>query len=212
VEKVAVQRILLARHGHATSGPDHRWTRDDPLTELGWRQARELGAHLAGLRRLPDRVVASTATRALETAAACADALGLEVETDERLIEFGSGQISPFTMTELLEQMPYDDVWHPDDTGHDGESIGAFWRRTAEITDEIVAAGGRPLVVSHGGTTTAILRHLLGVAGHAPDAVHFHLDNASLTDVRVRVDRHGNRRVILRRLGETAYLTDVTEL
>jgi broad specificity phosphatase PhoE len=209
---VAAQRILLARHGQATHGPDHRWTRDDPLTDLGWRQARELGTHIAELRRPPDRILASPATRAVETATPCAQALGLPVETDERLLEFGSGQMSPFTVAEMLEHLPYDDVWHPDDPGYDGEPIGAFWRRTAEVADEIAAAGGLPLIVSHGGTTTGILRHLLGVAGHFPDAIHFHLDNASLTDVRIRVDRHGNRRVVLRRLGETGYLTDVTEL
>jgi probable phosphoglycerate mutase len=205
-------RILLARHGHATSGPDHRWTREDPLTELGRRQARELGAHLAGLARPPDRIVASPAERALQTAAACGEALGLPVEPDERLVEFGSGQVSPFTLTEMLEHLPYDDVWHPDDPGYDGEPVGSFWRRTAAVADDVVAAGGLPLIVSHAGTTTGILRHLLGLAGNLPDAVHFHIDNASLTDVRLRTDRHGNRRVVLRRLGEAGYLSDVTEL
>jgi broad specificity phosphatase PhoE len=209
---VTASRILLARHGHATSGPDHRWTRDDPLTELGLRQARELAAHLARLRRPPTHIVASPAARALQTAEACGEALGLPVETDERLLEFGSGAVSPFTMAEMLEHMPYDDVWHPDDPGYDGEPIGVFWRRTAAVADALLERGGLPLAVSHGGTTTGILRHLLGVAGHLPDAVHFHIDNASLTDVRFRIDRNGNRRVVLRRLGETGYLSDVTEL
>ncbi len=56
-------RLLLARHGHATSGPDHRWTADDPLTELGHVQAQELGQHVAGLAARPDRIVSSTALR-----------------------------------------------------------------------------------------------------------------------------------------------------
>lgn len=209
---VDVLRILLARHGHATSGPDHRWTRDDPLTELGRRQARELAAHVAALRRPPTWIVASPAVRALETARACGEALGLAVELDERLLEFGSGAVSPFTLGDMLEHLPYDDVWHPDDPGYDGEPVGAFWRRTAEVADAIVARGGLPLVVSHGGTSTGILRHLVGVAGHLPDAIHFHIDNASLTDLRLRTDRHGNRRVVLRRLGETGFLSDVTEV
>ena len=29
--------LLVARHGQATQGPDHVWTPDDPLTELGHR-------------------------------------------------------------------------------------------------------------------------------------------------------------------------------
>ena len=48
-------RLLLARHGHATSGPDHRWTAEDPLTEIGQAQARELGAALAARSDRPDR-------------------------------------------------------------------------------------------------------------------------------------------------------------
>jgi probable phosphoglycerate mutase len=205
-------RFLLARHGQATSGPDHRWTRDDPLTELGLRQAVQLGRHLASLRRPPDRIVASPAVRARQTAAACAEALGIEVSEDERLIEFGSGAVSPFTLAEMLEHLPYDDVWHPDDPGYDGETVGAFWRRAAAAAEEIVAGGGRPLVVSHGGTTTAVLRWALGITGEVPDAFHFYVANASLTDLRLRTDRHGRRRAVLARLNETAFLSDITEV
>jgi len=205
-------RFLLARHGQATSGPDHRWTRDDPLTELGLRQAAELGRHLAALRRPPERIVASPAVRARQTADACGAALGVDVTEDERLIEFGSGAVSPFTLAEMLEHLPYDDVWHPDDPGYDGETVGAFWQRTAAAAEEILGGGGRPLVVSHGGTTTAILRWALGIAGEVPDAFHFYVSNASLTDLRLRTDRHGHRRAVLVRLNETAFLSDVTEI
>ena len=41
--------LLVARHGQATQGPDHVWTPDDPLTELGHRQAADLATHVAGL-------------------------------------------------------------------------------------------------------------------------------------------------------------------
>jgi probable phosphoglycerate mutase len=205
-------RILLARHGHATSGPDHRWTRDDPLTDTGLAQAEELAAHLAGLRRRPDRIIASPAVRARQTAAACGRALGLPVTEDERLIEFGSGTISPFTLTEMFEQMPYDEVWHPQDPGYDGEPVGDFWTRTAAAIEDVIAAGGAPLVVSHGGTTTAILRHLILVDRGAPDAIHFYVSNAGLSDLRVRLDRFGNRRVMVARLNDTGYLSQVTEV
>lgn len=205
-------RLLLARHGQATSGPDHRWTRDDPLTELGHRQAAELARHVARLRRPPDRIVASPAVRSRETAEHCASALGLGVVEDERLLEFGSGAVSPFTLAEMLEHLPYDDVWHPDDPGYDGEAVGAFWRRTAAAAEEILRAGGRPLVVSHGGTTTAILRWALGITTDLPDSFHFYVSNASLTDLRLRDDKHGRRRATIARLNETAFLSDVTEI
>ena len=112
-------------------------------------------------------------------------ALGLDVTEDERLIEFGSGAVSPFTLAEMLEHLPYDDVWHPDDPGYDGETVGAFWRRTAAAAEEILA-GRRPAARRlHGGTTTAILRWALGIAGEVPDAFHFYVANASLTDLRL---------------------------
>lgn len=205
-------RILLARHGHATSGPDHRWTAEDPLTAIGLRQADELGRHMAGLRRPPTRIIASPAMRALQTAEACARQLRLEITVDDRLIEFGSGAISPFTLAEMFEQMPYDEIWHPDDSAWDGETVGAFWDRTAAAIEAVIEGGGLPLVVSHGGTTTAILRHLLHVGKGAPDAIHFFLSNAGLSDVRIRADRQGRRRVMLMRMNDTHYLGDVTEV
>ena len=74
----------------------------------------------------------------------------------------------------MLEHLPYDDVWHPDDPATTARRVGAFWSRTADAVEEvIVAGGGLPLVVSHGGTTTAILRHLVHVGPGAPDAIHF---------------------------------------
>jgi broad specificity phosphatase PhoE len=205
-------RLLLARHGHATSGPDHRWTADDPLTERGLQQAAELASHLADMRRPPTRIVASSAERARQTAAACGRALGLDVAEDPRLIEFGSGAMSPFTLAEMFEQMPYDEIWHPSDSAWDGESVGAFWDRTASAVDDVIAGGGTPLVVSHGGTTTAILRHLLHVAHDAPDAVQFFVSNAGLCDVRLRADRLGRRRVLFARLNDTSFLSEVTEV
>jgi broad specificity phosphatase PhoE len=209
---VSETRLLLVRHAQATSGPDHRWTIDDPLTALGDAQARELAEHLAAMRRPPTRIVSSSALRARQTAAVCAQRLGMAVVDDPRLVEFGSGAISPFTLREMVEHLPYDDIWHPDDPAWDGEPIGAFWRRTAEVSEELARDGGRPLVVSHGGTITGILRWALGIDQRSPDAVHFFVSNASLTDLRLRIDRHGRRRVLVARLNHTAYLGEVTEV
>jgi broad specificity phosphatase PhoE len=205
-------RLFLVRHGHATSGPDHRWDTSDPLTETGFEQARELAAHLVELAVPPTRVVSSPAVRALQTAEVCSAALDLPVETDERLLEFGSGAVTPFTLTELLEHLPYDDLWHPDDAGHDGETVGEFWRRVAEAGHDIVAAGGDPLVVSHGGTSCGLIRWALGIDHRAPDSFTFNLRNASVTEIELRVDRHGRRRAHLERIGDVSFLREVTDI
>ena len=204
--------LLLARHGQATSGPDHRWTAEDPLTEIGLRQAQDLGRAVAARSERPDRIVASPAVRAQQTAQACADALGLPIETDARLMEFGSGALSPFTLAEMIELAPYDDIWHPDDAAWDGETIGAFWQRTGAAAEAIWQAGGNPLVVSHAGTTQGILRWSMQIAPDAPDSFSLFVGNASLTDVVVRVDRHGRRRADLKQLGSTEHLSTATDI
>jgi probable phosphoglycerate mutase len=204
--------LLLARHGHATSGPDHRWDRSDPLTETGLAQAEDLARHLATLESPPARLVVSPAVRAQQTAAPCAAVLGLEPEVDERLLEFGSGAVSPWTLAEMVEHRPYDDIWHPDDPGYDGETIGAFWRRTGEAARDLVEAGGRTLVVSHAGTTLGLLRWALGIDVTAPDSFAIHVPNASLTTLHVRRDRHGRRRVFLRTIGDSSFLATRTSM
>ena len=70
--------------------------------------------------------------------------------------------------------------------------------------------GGAPLIVSHGGTITGLLRWALGVHDQTPDAFHFHVANAALCDLRLRLDRHGRRRVMLLSLNETGFLSNVT--
>lgn len=204
--------LLLARHGHATSGPDHRWDPSDPLTAVGREQAEDLARHLTTLERPPIRLVASPAVRAQQTAAPCAAALGLEIEVDERLTEFGSGATSPFTLGEMLEHLPFDDIWDPGDPGWDGEPIGEFWRRTAAAAEDLTATGKRTLVVSHAGTTLGLLRWAVGIDARAPDSFAFHLPNASLTSVAIRLDRHGRRRIFVRSVGETAYLRSPTSV
>jgi phosphohistidine phosphatase len=73
-------RLFLVRHAEAAAGEP-----DDlrPLTPGGRDAARRIGARLAAER--PDVVVSSPLLRARETAAAIAEAAGLEAEADERL-------------------------------------------------------------------------------------------------------------------------------
>jgi phosphohistidine phosphatase SixA len=73
-------RLFLVRHAEAVPGePDEL----RPLTAAGRDVARELGERLAVEQ--PEAVVSSPLLRARETAAAIAEASGLEPETDERL-------------------------------------------------------------------------------------------------------------------------------
>ena len=148
--------LLCARHGQATTGPDHIWTPEDPLTDLGRRQAEELAGYIAERKALPTRILASPFLRAMQTAEPIATLLGLPIEQDPRLGEFGNSTPSPFTLAQLHELGPYDDIWHPEDAGWDGESIGAFWQRVAACADDVSVRAGVTLIVSHHGTTSAL--------------------------------------------------------
>jgi phosphohistidine phosphatase SixA len=73
-------RLFLVRHAEAAPGDP-----DDlrPLTPAGRNAARELGEVLAVEQ--PEAVLTSPLLRARETAAAIAEASGIDVEADERL-------------------------------------------------------------------------------------------------------------------------------
>eukprot|EP01062_Namystynia_karyoxenos_P037827 TRINITY_DN27516_c0_g1_i1.p1 TRINITY_DN27516_c0_g1~~TRINITY_DN27516_c0_g1_i1.p1 ORF type:complete len:238 (+),score=82.92 TRINITY_DN27516_c0_g1_i1:83-715(+) len=74
------QRILLVRHGQDQDNEEQLLNghRDRPLTELGRRQAGELGRNLAQLGYTVDAVVASPLQRAHDTAKAIYSALELD--------------------------------------------------------------------------------------------------------------------------------------
>jgi 8-oxo-dGTP diphosphatase len=78
--------VFLVRHANA--GSRSRWKGDDglrPLSAKGRRQADDIATNLA--RASIARIASSPATRCIETVAPLAHALGIEVETDERLAE-----------------------------------------------------------------------------------------------------------------------------
>jgi broad specificity phosphatase PhoE len=67
-----MSRLLLVRHGQASAGSADY----DRLSELGWRQAEELGRYWARIGFVPDQVWAGPCRRQLETAQGVAEAAG----------------------------------------------------------------------------------------------------------------------------------------
>ena len=84
-------RVYVARHGETTWNLAGRYQgrRESELTELGMRQALALADAMdeAGV----GRVVSSPLLRCTATARPSADRRGVEVETDDRLIEIAHG-------------------------------------------------------------------------------------------------------------------------
>lgn len=99
--------ILLTRHGHTDlSEPDRYLGRriSASLSERGRQAARALGSRLESVPL--DRVLSSPLERAQETAQLIVGQREVELETDERLIEFDYGGWEGMTTDEVSTRLP----------------------------------------------------------------------------------------------------------
>ncbi|HRE03709.1 MAG TPA: histidine phosphatase family protein [Ilumatobacteraceae bacterium] len=185
--------LILVRHGQpAWSDPDGFGRNDPELTELGRRQAELAARRLANSEELPgrgdiDRVFASPAVRAQQTAAPIAAALGLEIVTLDWLLEVqnppeweGSPMANIDAAFQTMYGQPRETWW----AGHPGgENFASFHERiragiTATLAElgitpsgerglwdvaEIEAGLDRVVMVAHGGTNGAVVANLLQV-------------------------------------------------
>jgi broad specificity phosphatase PhoE len=192
-------RLLLVRHGETEGNVSRRLQgSEDPLTERGRRQARELAAHLSGR----DDVVALYASpyrRAFETARAIGYALGMEPEPRAGLAELDVGEAAGYRFDAWVEAFPEEagrfrtegvDYRWP--KGESGRDLSARAEGEVErILGEHGGGVGAVVVVSHGGTLAWIIAHLLG----EPEGVWPHdyarLENCSITEAEVPADGAG---------------------
>jgi broad specificity phosphatase PhoE len=161
--------LFLARHGETVWHAEHRYagSSDVELTDHGLVQADEL-AGWATRARL-SAIVASPMLRARLTAQPAADATGLEVRHDPRLVEIDFGTGEGLTPVELDERMPAE--WaaferhparQPMPAGEAGvEGIARALPALLELTDEF--PHGRVLVVTHATLMRLVLCELLGI-------------------------------------------------
>ena len=180
------------------------------MTGLGHCQAAALAASLDSGPGL-DAVYSSNLPRAVETAAAVAKRLGLEVVEDRRLAEFNVDM----SRAEWSDGRPDLLAWHPDHTGVDGESLAQFASRVAEFHDELVDRhpGQRVAVVCHAGTIDAALRWSLGISPRSPWEYEFEVQNASITVVEYwpkgRIRGGAPRYSVLKRIGDVGHLANL---
>lgn len=181
--------MLLVRHPETTANVDGRF--------VGRGSAEYTDEGLAQLRRVPGEVVsfdpeavwASPLERALLLGQQISEAVGLPLTIDDRLVELDFGAAEGLTYDEVRAagiEFDYRNMEKPVAPG--GESRGHIERRSASFCDEIVAIGGRHIVVTHGGVFRASLVHLLKLS--TSDIWAFHIRNAQLAHVRV-LDGHG---------------------
>jgi len=171
--------LHLVRHGESTwntlglaQGHNDR----AELTSRGLRQAAETAARFRGH---PVRALyASDLRRALQTAAAFADVLGLPVFADSRLRERSLGVLEGTAATAIdpaLTGLADGLVIDPDARPAGGESVRDLYQRAAGFAEELAAAedeqddgqagagAGDVVVIAHGGTLRVLEAYLTGV-------------------------------------------------
>lgn len=193
-------QLVVVRHGVTDWNREGRFQGhlDPPLADLGLEQAALVGRRLAEQHDVrPERIVSSSLSRAMETAAAIGAAMGIEVEGDARLIEIGQGEWEGRTHAELevvdarryREWRAASGVRQPPG----GEPIAAARARIAELVEELQGAAQRTVcLVSHGGSLRILAQHLLELPSGRSWALD--VDNASVgvltrVESRWRLDR-----------------------
>jgi broad specificity phosphatase PhoE len=190
---VRVTTLLLARHGETDWNRARRWQghADRPLTARGREQAAALAERLVEIPL--DAVYSSDLRRAVDTAAAVAEAQGLEVVELRDLREVNVGSWQGLTRDEAEARFPEGfRRWLAGGTGwDDGETYGQMTARVVAAVAEIAAdhEGGRILIVAHGGPIRAVHAAALGLDVEAYRRIRPVEPNARLSAVCVEDGR-----------------------
>lgn len=162
---MAVQRILIVRHGETDYNTQRRWQGhlDIPLNSAGMEQAEKAAAYLKN--EAIDAIFASDLKRAFVTAQAIAKPKQMKVIAEPRLREINVGAFQGLTRAQMSERFPDELVrWNTDDgfAPPQGESrlqlqerAFAAWQDIAKREDMTSV-----MLVSHGGTLRMLLRKL----------------------------------------------------
>ena len=161
-------RLFLVRHGQVSSNRDLRYvgSRDEPLTELGQKQAAALAELMAPLPITEVR--SSPLARAYDTATAIAAAVGRDVVVEQRLREQSYGAWEGLSRDEVRARSTDDwdllKAWEKDAqvAPPGGESLQSVELRALDLVADLRAAvTGDDLpwivLVSHVGPIKALL-------------------------------------------------------
>jgi broad specificity phosphatase PhoE len=167
-------KLILVRHGESLGNRERVFAINPaelPLTDLGYRQARDAAHQIAALYQ-PELVVASPYLRARETARVIAQILNLPLEIEPNLYERDVGVFKGESYDSLQTAPGFDErapwTWKPDG----GESYEDVRARVAPILDRLAQThpSRDVIVVSHGGVMQTLWSHVTGTwfGAHAP--------------------------------------------
>jgi broad specificity phosphatase PhoE len=197
--------LLLVRHGQSTWNQDRRiqGQLDPPLSDVGRRQAEQLGQRLAG--REFAGFYSSDLKRAAETAQLVSEALNIAPKPMPELREIYLGQWEGLRTEDLAHRFP--EAWaswaeEPNwDLVPGGEGSVAFEARVGQALDALFRRHpqGDVLVVTHGGVIQIALHHVVGRPGRG--IFPFRIQNASVSVLERR-----NGRVVVSGVNDIGHL------
>lgn len=174
--------LYCIRHGETTFNAEGRiqGQHDTQLSPLGKQQSQAIARALADVA--VEVVYSSPLSRALETAKPLAAAHGVELKTDDRLMELNAGIFQLLLPSEMLEKYPTETArWKSHDPDYQipgGESRRQLMERGGKALEDILRTGHDvAAVVAHGGVLTAAFKYLLGIPA---DRSPFMLYNGSI--------------------------------
>lgn len=161
-----MKTIFIMRHGQ-TDWNIHRRLQgqmDIPLNEEGIAQAKEAGDRFAAAGLRFDTVIASTLSRAVDTAVLSTGCEREAVIQDPRLVEIGYGDYEGTFYSQVTgELMAF--IRDPENVPPPAtvETIPALMARTGAFLEDLKSVDGESiLVVTHGVTIRALMGHLTG--------------------------------------------------
>jgi len=207
-------RLYLIRHGEAVSNVEPiigGMRGDTGLTPRGMEQAGRLRDRLAATGEIAaDVLIASTLSRARQTAETIAPALGVPITWDDEVHEMRPGEADGMSWNDYAERFGIPDFeqepFRPLAPG--GESWATFMLRVASSLDRISKeyAGKTVVVVCHGGVIDGSFLYFFGVNILPRPGVEFYTRNTSITqwERHERVDRSPRWRLV--RYNDDAHL------
>jgi len=199
---------LLLRHGQTVLSVEKRFSGvgDQVLTDVGEAQAAAAAARLADSGATA--VISSPVRRAVQTATAVADALGLDVTLEAGLRETDFGDWEGYTFGEIAKRWPAEmKAWLADTSVPPpyGESFADTAVRVQQALDRVKTefAGQTVVLVSHVTPIKTLLRFALDAP---PSALYrIHLDLTSLSEVAWYADGPS----VVRSMNDTHHLADL---
>lgn len=144
-----------------------------------WFEDRELAA-----------IVSSPLTRTLNMARSIAEGRSLEIETDDRLVEFDQGDLDGLPIAEIRERYPeFIARWRDEDPTDlrmpGGETYGEVQARMVSAIDDAAAVhvGESVAIVSHNLAIKSALCHAMGVPLAGFRRIRTDLASVSVLDV-----------------------------